>query len=539
MWQSRIGISMFVAAFGTRVHAASVGIALAVSAIACPAATVTFFDDFNRANGAVGNGWLNATGNAPGSSLAISSGALTTSAPYLASGVLGIYRPVGLSAPVSFSGTISQENGGNGLQSRFDTSVLFGGDGSLNNGYGLYFSRSDQNYTNSAVSVMLNGTILESCNAPSSMQFTGAISVSFTLNPLDGSISASVTQTANGLQSFTCTFGPRAVTLTGGYIGINVGLPGATHPELTILPTVDDVTISYTSTIGTTLACPNAPKTITVDQSRDYQNLASGGLYGASVSNQKTELDGSTSAEVVFRPNPITTNIGLGVYRRVLTDGIPFDLQLCYDSTLPGCKAMQYATPGIKVTHTTNSFSGDFVAPGYYPTYRVNWCSAGSQIFVAERSLQATEFLLYKAMQDTLLGLFPGSARVVSIVAVAQFWAALGAIPVFQPVFNDLAMALQPGLSPQSRAQIFLRLATDFFAAITDSPQILDYVQDAVTKYVIDVGPAGTHQFTKATARKLITQTFAALDLAKLGLAAGFLDINVGFTQPIIQINAQ
>lgn len=212
-------------------------------------APITFFDDFNRPNGVVGNGWINTTGNV-GGNLVIQSGALSTPGP---DGVAGIYRPIDFSAPVTVSGTITQQNGFGGLLRRYDTSLLFGGNGSRSSGYGVEFGRSDQNYANSTVNLVLNGAYLATIS--STFQFGASITPSITFNPSNGTIAGTVTGSGS---AFNFNFGPRSVALPGLDFSINQGFPDGRSNAITN-PTLDNLSLSYGSALPLRTYTPNIP----------------------------------------------------------------------------------------------------------------------------------------------------------------------------------------------------------------------------------------------------------------------------------------
>ena len=226
---------------------------------------IIFTDDFNRPDGPVGNGWSNTIGNT-GGNLGIRSGALSTPGP---DGRAGIYRPIDLSATVTVSGTLTQSNGFGGLLNRYDTSFLFGDASSPLSGYGVYFSRSDQNFANSTVNLMLNGGILES--VPSSFQFGASITPTFTFNP-DRSIAGSVAGSGN---TFNFSFGPRSVTLPGSNFDITVGFPDGRSSVITN-PTLDNLSLSYGDAPPPPTPTPFGPVDVPSPISGDFNSNAKG-----------------------------------------------------------------------------------------------------------------------------------------------------------------------------------------------------------------------------------------------------------------------
>jgi hypothetical protein len=201
---------------------------------------IAFTDNFDRQNGVVGNDWTNMTDNV-GGALVISANKLTAPGP---NGRAGIYRRIGLTMPVAASATITQENGFYGyLLNRYTTGFLFGSSTNSTSGYGVYFSRGDSNYTDSAIVLMLNGAQAGIVSLPANLQFGASLNVTATYNPTDGSVSGTVLV---GATSFPYSFPPlaaaRATVLPGTNFGIDQGFPGANSPPLT-LPTIDNFSL--------------------------------------------------------------------------------------------------------------------------------------------------------------------------------------------------------------------------------------------------------------------------------------------------------
>lgn len=192
----------------------------------------SFTDDFNRLDGPVGNGWTNTTGNTDGD-LVISNGALAGTP-----GRAAIYRPVDLSSLVTASATITQENGFGG-SGRY-VGFLFGNNGSVLSGYGVFFGRDPQNTGELLVELILNGTQLLASSAatPDSFQFGPSITVSVTFAP-DGSITGSVI--GNGVV-FTFDLG---VVSRASLPGSNIAVYTQGAADGGSNPVVDNVTISH------------------------------------------------------------------------------------------------------------------------------------------------------------------------------------------------------------------------------------------------------------------------------------------------------
>lgn len=168
-------------------------------------ASVIFADDFNRANGPVGNGWMPSPSNS-GDPLVLSGGALTTSG---AATSAGIYRALNYSGSIVASATITDHNGFGGLQDRFSTQFLFGGNGDPSRGYSVEFYRGDQNFANSRVAVRYDGVTIAS--ASSSFQFSSEIEATVNFGD-DGHISGSV---AGGGGFFNFDFGDVGSGISG------------------------------------------------------------------------------------------------------------------------------------------------------------------------------------------------------------------------------------------------------------------------------------------------------------------------------------
>jgi len=198
------------------------------------AAPITFFDDFNRPDGTVGNGWLNTSGNINGN-LILRNGELSASN---SDGAAGIYRPIGFSAPVTVEATIKENNGFGGLLRRYDSGFSLLSDGSLGSGYGIRFSRSDQNYNNSTIFLQDNGNTIASILTP--FQFGSQIQTNFTWQP-NGSINGILNSSGN---TFNFSFGPQAIQSTGSNLAIVESFTDSRSPVLTH-PRVDDVKLTY------------------------------------------------------------------------------------------------------------------------------------------------------------------------------------------------------------------------------------------------------------------------------------------------------
>ena len=114
----------------------------------------TFFDDFSRPDGPVGNGWQTGTGRTAGD-LVLVGGKLTT--PVTAGDWL-MYRPFDISGGVSVSFTITETAGSTLTGGRYESAVWMGSTGAYLTGYGLYIVHSGNGVDNSGVYLYLNGT---------------------------------------------------------------------------------------------------------------------------------------------------------------------------------------------------------------------------------------------------------------------------------------------------------------------------------------------------------------------------------------------
>lgn len=154
-------------------------------------ADVVFTDDFDRPDGAVGNGWSPLIGQG-GVAMVIDDGALTAPLPEPAPAVhTGVYRPLDFTGPVTLECDITEANGFGGLADRYFWQFLVASDGTAGSGYGIQVYRGDQNFNNSAIVLIDNdGTV---ATLLSSFQFSDVLHLEVTFNP-DGSVSGTVSQ---------------------------------------------------------------------------------------------------------------------------------------------------------------------------------------------------------------------------------------------------------------------------------------------------------------------------------------------------------
>jgi VCBS repeat-containing protein len=216
-----------------------------------------FFDDFNRADGPVGNGWSYALSDSD-ATLVIANDVLTID-PH--GGVAGIYRPVDLSQSVTASATVTQISNYTGLYDRFDAQFLFGSSGALGSGYGIAVERGDDNYSDSRVALIRDGQVI--ATQDSNFQYDDTIHVTVTLSP-DGEISGTVSGSGN---IFSFDFGAQPYTYEG--------------PNFELMTSGGDLSIQKTNStidnLSLTNTIANAPPTgnVIIDgTSAKYQTLS-------------------------------------------------------------------------------------------------------------------------------------------------------------------------------------------------------------------------------------------------------------------------
>ena len=208
-------------------------IAILLAGPPCVCADMLFSDDFNRPNGPVGNGWVDAPFNAVGN-LVILGGKLTSPAEPSTGSRASIYRPVDASAGISASATLTETNGNNGPR-RYESGFWVGNNGTYTSGYGIHFVRSDQGFNNSFVSLYFNGVVL--AQQPSTFQYGSSIDVSVSLST-DGTVQGTVQGDGN---TFSFNFGPGIVNLSalpGPYFVVELE-----NGNCCLLPTLDNLTI--------------------------------------------------------------------------------------------------------------------------------------------------------------------------------------------------------------------------------------------------------------------------------------------------------
>jgi hypothetical protein len=192
----------------------------------------SFEDDFDRADGSVGNGWLDVTDNAI--DLLLDNGAIGVAGLNAAA---GIYRPIDLSSTDTVSFVITQHSGFGGLASRFSYALDLASDGSSDIGYGVAINRGDQNYQDSRVQLILDGVLVGTIFSP--FQFQAALDVTVTVLP-DGTVLGEITEGGN---TFLFDFGPLAVTLANHNLALFLESPDDRSTTF-IYPSLDDLALS-------------------------------------------------------------------------------------------------------------------------------------------------------------------------------------------------------------------------------------------------------------------------------------------------------
>tara|TARA_R110001606_G_scaffold19829_1_gene72328 strand:+ start:364 stop:2214 length:1851 start_codon:yes stop_codon:yes gene_type:complete len=206
----------------------------------------SFTDDFDRADGSIGNGWIDSPDN-PGADLEIIDQAVTMRQFSRAS----IYRPVDQAAEATLALDVSEKNGFGGLLRQYETFIFFRSDGTSANSYGILVQRTDQNYDNSGVHLVKNGQVLES--QLSGFQFGARIRVSVTQDEL-GKLSGSITE---GASVFNFSFTHEEIETGGSFVRIQQEVPDSRSGRI-VWPTIDNVSIQAGSESETDFEQPLA-----------------------------------------------------------------------------------------------------------------------------------------------------------------------------------------------------------------------------------------------------------------------------------------
>lgn len=194
---------------------------------------VPFSDNFNRSDSAtVGNGWINAPSNGA-FNLIIKDGRLTVDSNDPTETGAIVYHPMP-PLPVTVSLKFTDKNGFGSLRNRYQSSVAVLYDPTTGKGYGLQFTRADQTFNDSKVTIWDGDTTV--ATIPCSFQFGTEISVNASFRS-DGSIQGTISDSQN---NFPFSVAARAIESTGGNVMIGLNRSGSG----TILPTADDFSLT-------------------------------------------------------------------------------------------------------------------------------------------------------------------------------------------------------------------------------------------------------------------------------------------------------
>lgn len=205
----------------------------AATASDAAAGTSIFFDDFNRPDGQPGSGWQ-VVSDVPGGGFSIANGHVTILQPDSTS---AISRTIDYSTITSIRADITDVSGYGGIGNRFSTEFNLHSDGTQSSGLSVVFTRGDNNYSDSAISLRYQGDTLASIKSP--FEFDGQITPTVTLLA-DGSIAGSVRGSG---QSFSFGFAAPGILPLGESLGFTQGGPDGRSSSF-IYSTIDNVTIS-------------------------------------------------------------------------------------------------------------------------------------------------------------------------------------------------------------------------------------------------------------------------------------------------------
>lgn len=200
----------------------------------------SFIDSFTRDDGPVGNGWSDAVDNVGGKLKIVNHRLSSTDL----NGGVGIYRPADITKRSVVTAKITEQNGFAGLRHRFSTWFLFGNDSHRASGYGVGFSRSDQNYNNSSILLLQDGVILNAIRVP--FQFEASIDVRLTFYPFDNRFSGSVSSKGSSFD-FIFVAPPTLKPIVARTFAVFQELSdgrGTTTAKPPIFPTIDDLTFA-------------------------------------------------------------------------------------------------------------------------------------------------------------------------------------------------------------------------------------------------------------------------------------------------------
>ncbi len=193
-----------------------------------------FFDDFNRSDGSIGNGWFAAVDN-PSADLAIFDGTVSTRTQ---DAEASFFRQVDHGGAISVSMDLTPHDG-RSFPGRFQNSIYFGNNGRNLNGYGIAVSRTSEGFDNSQVVLVFGDTAIEA--QASSFQYVDKISVEVNLN-FDRSISGTISDEVN---RFDFSFSAQEVSLDGDNVSIRQNRINSiiSNPSW---PSIDNVRIQTT-----------------------------------------------------------------------------------------------------------------------------------------------------------------------------------------------------------------------------------------------------------------------------------------------------
>jgi VCBS repeat-containing protein len=212
---------------------------------------IHFLDTFTRPDGTPDNGWTDITSGTT-LDLVIQNNALTLASD--GTTPAGIFRPINTALPLAAAAVITPETDSGGIQGHYDTTFLFGNDGTLTGGWGVEFLRSNEATNDSRVVLLHDGAAV--ATALSNFQFTtfdtfthqGDIAVTVNIGP-DGTVSGTVHGFVLGLFNFD--FGPQSPTFTGSNFALIQAPPNGSVSGTNA--TIDNVEVAQGSGLVPTL----------------------------------------------------------------------------------------------------------------------------------------------------------------------------------------------------------------------------------------------------------------------------------------------
>ncbi len=205
------------------------------------AVSQSFSDDFDRADGSIGNGWSHASDNSGGDMMITGfggsgDGAATNTG---AGGNQGIHRTQSIGNSIRVQATITALTGSGGEPNRFESALTVNNTGTLAfvDGYGIYLNRTHGGFSNSKIQLMDNGGV-GGTQLNSSFQFSSALEVDFTIFA-DGTITGTISEGAN---VFGFTYPAHVINASGTQFAYasNNNSAGSTQG------TIDDVVLTVT-----------------------------------------------------------------------------------------------------------------------------------------------------------------------------------------------------------------------------------------------------------------------------------------------------